>query len=207
MITLFIDTSTDSLLIALFKDDLLLSKSFIEANKEHSKNAITEIEKLLLVNDINPKDINKILVINGPGSFTGIRIGVTIAKIYAWACNINVVPISTLKAIAISNVGYDYYISLLDARRDYVYAGIYDKEYNSYMDDKYMSKDELINIISKLDNILIIGDTEIDNYDVIKNQLDVERIYRYYKDEEGINPHKLNPNYLKKTEAEEKIGE
>ena len=206
MITLSIDTSTDSLLVALFKDDVLLSNTYIESNKEHSKNAITEIEKLFLNNNINPKSISKIMVINGPGSFTGIRIGVTIAKVYAWACNINVIPISTLKGMAISNTGFDYYVSILDARRDYVYAGIYDKEYNSYMNDLYISKDELIKNISNLSNVLVIGDTSINKYDVIKNKLDAVKIYNYYKDESGINPHMLNPDYLKKTEAEEKIG-
>lgn len=205
MITLFIDTSTTNLTVALFKDDVLLSKSSV-SSMEHSKYAMTEIETLFKKNNIKPSLVNKIMVLNGPGSFTGVRIGVTIAKIYAWALQINVVPISTLKAYALSNSGYDYYVSLIDARRDYLYAGIYDKKYEIVVNDSYITKVELLEKIKKFDNILIIGDCNIVDYDVIKNDLNVEKIYNYYKNEEGINPHLLNPVYLKETEAEEKMG-
>lgn len=206
MITLFIDTSTETLTIALFKDDVLLSTSITSSN-EHSKYAMTEIEKNFNDNNIKPKDINRIMIVNGPGSFTGIRIGVTIAKVYAWACDIKVIPISTLRSYAITNTDYDYYVSMLDARRNYVYAGIYDKNYNEIMKDCYISKDDLINEISKLKNKLIIGDTLLDNYDVVKNSIDVTRVYNFYKNDDGINAHSLNPVYLKKTEAEEKLGD
>ena len=100
MITLFIDTSTTTLTVALIKDNKVLEESTVSSS-EHSKHTMPEIEKLFKNNNIEPKSVNKIMVTNGPGSFTGIRIGVTIAKTYAWACNINIVPISTLKAYAL----------------------------------------------------------------------------------------------------------
>lgn len=205
MITLLIDTSTKTLTIALFKDDVLLSKSSI-SSMEHSKYAMIEIEKIFKTTNTKPMLVNKIMVLNGPGSFTGVRIGVTIAKIYAWALQINVIPISTLKAYALSNEGYEYYVPLIDARRNFVYAGVYDKNYKSIINDSYISKIKLLNSVKELKNVLVIGDSDLENYDVVENSLDVEKVYHYYKNNEGINPHLLNPIYLKETEAEEKMG-
>ncbi len=207
MITLFIDTSTESSTVALFENDVLLSKSSMESCNEHSRYTMIELQKVFDESNKKPFDVNKIMVINGPGSFTGIRIGVTVAKIYAWACNINVIPISSLKAYALSNKGYDYYVSIIDARRDSVYAGIYDNKYNSIMEDTYITKEELINKIKNFNNVLVVGNTNLDGYDVKNNDLNIENIYNYYKKEEGISSHMLNPVYLKKTEAEEKIGD
>lgn len=205
MITLFIDTSTNTLTVALIEDDKVLEESTVSSS-EHSKQTLPEIEKLFKNNNIEPKSVNKIMVTNGPGSFTGIRIGVTIAKTYAWACNINIVPISTLKAYALSLDNYDYYVPMIDARRRCVYAGIYDKEYNEVMDDTYISLDNLKEKTSNLSNILYISNDNIKDTEVSNVKLNVQKIYDYYKNEEGINPHALMPNYLKKTEAEEKFG-
>lgn len=204
MITLFIDTSTEYLTVALIKDDKVLKENTISSS-EHSKYAMVEIEKLFNDTGIDKKNVNKIIVTNGPGSFTGVRIGVTIAKTYAWACNINIVPISTLKAYALSYKGYDYYVPYIDARRGYVYASIYDKEYNEILNDSYISLEELLNKCEELSNIAFIGKSNKD--EILPNKLDVLSIYNYYKNEKGISPHALVPNYLKKTEAEEKFGD
>ena len=205
MITLFIDTSTTTLTVALIKDDRVIEESTVSSS-EHSKHTMPEIEKLFKKNNIEPKSVNKIMVTNGPGSFTGIRIGVTIAKTYAWACNINIVPISTLKAYALSKSNYDYYVPMIDARRSSVYAGIYDKKYNEVIEDTYISIDNLEEKLKELNNVCFISNDNIKNIDTEDVKLDVQKIYDYYKNEEGINPHSLMPNYLKKTEAEEKFG-
>lgn len=205
MITLFIDTCTEVLNVALIKDSIILGSSTISSS-EHSKYSMPEIEKLFKNNNINPKSVNKIMVTNGPGSFTGIRIGVTIAKTYAWACNINVIPISTLKAYALSYDGFDYYIPMIDARRGYVYAGIYNNKYEDVMQDSYISIDKLIEKVNVLNNVLFISNSNFNDIETVSTKINIQKIYEYYKDEEGINPHALMPNYLKKTEAEEKFG-
>lgn len=205
MITLFIDTCTEVLNVALIKDGIILGSSTISSS-EHSKYTMPEIEKLFKNNNIDPKSVNKIMVTNGPGSFTGIRIGVTIAKTYAWACNINVIPISTLKAYALSYDGFDYYIPMIDARRGYVYAGIYNNKYEEVMHDSYISIDKLIEKVNALNNILFISNSNFNDIETVSTKINLQKIYEYYKDEEGINPHALMPNYLKKTEAEEKFG-
>lgn len=204
VITLFIDTSTEYLTVALIKDDMVLKMSTMSSS-EHSKYAMIEIEKLFNDTGIDRKSVSKIMVTNGPGSFTGVRIGVTIAKTYAWACNINIIPISTLKAYALSYNGYDYYVPYIDARRGYVYAAIYDKNYNEVLNDSYISLENLLNKCESLSNIAFIGKS--DKKEILPNKLNVLNIYNYYKSEDGISPHALVPNYLKKTEAEEKFGD
>lgn len=205
MITLFIDTCTEVLNVALIKDGIILGSSTISSS-EHSKHTMPEIEKLFKNNNIDPKSVNKIMVTNGPGSFTGIRIGVTIAKTYAWACNINVIPISTLKAYALSYDDFDYYIPMIDARRGYVYAGIYNKKYEEVKHDSYISIDKLIEKANVLNNVLFISNSNFNDIETVSTKINLQKIYEYYKDEDGINPHALMPNYLKKTEAEEKFG-
>lgn len=206
---LFLDTSSNSLLASILDDSKALSESYGISINEHSKNTLTEIERIFKEANIEPKDIDKLFVVNGPGSFTGIRIGVTIVKVYAWTLNKTVVPVSSLKAGAISNVGYDFYVSIIDARRDCVYAGIYDKEYNNVIDEVYISIEKLNTIINNLKgSIIIIGNINInDKYTMIPAKLDSLKIVNYYKDNEGIIAHELKPNYLKKVEAEEKLME
>ncbi len=208
MKTLFIDTSSNTLSVALLLNDEIECIREINSINEHSKYTINEINEILKYTKTNPKDIKKVMVINGPGSFTGLRIGVAVAKTFGWSLNINVIPISTLKAYALSNVGYDYYISLIDARREHVYALILDKDYNNCIDEKYMSINELNDNINKLSGTkLIIGDIKIkDTLKHVNPILDIKKIYDFYKSKEGINAHKLVPNYLKKVEAEEKLG-
>ena len=192
MITLFIDTSTDTLTVSIINDDVILDAITLPSS-EHSKYAMSAIESIFDKNNIKRNSVNKIMVVNGPGSFTGIRIGVTIAKIYAWACNI-------------SNMGYKYYISSIDARRNYVYAAIYDSNYNNILDESYINKDDLINKIIKLEDYLIISNTPISEFNTVKPKLDIKRIYDYYKNDIGINCHALRPVYLKVVEAVEKMG-
>lgn len=200
MITLFIDTSTDILTVSLFKDDVLLKESKKEST-EHSKYAMSEIENIFKECNILPKSVNKIIVTNGPGSFTGIRIGVTIAKTYAWSCKINVVEASTLKCMALSHNNHKYYVPFIDARRGYVYAGIYDEMYNEVLPDSYILFDDLAKKLDGLSDYVLIGKSV--NKEVLKPIIDSNKIYEYYKDDKGISPHKVLPNYLKKTEAEE----
>ena len=205
---LFIDTSFSSLVVGLIKDDKIHERR-IESLNEHSKYLISEIDCLFKEFNFLPKDIDKIFVINGPGSFTGIRIGLTVAKVYGWALNIDVVPISTLHAYALScEFKKDYYICAMNARRENVYAGIYDSEYNSVFQEKYISINELNENIRKLDNAIVISDVMInEEFESTEPRINIEKIYNYYKNVNGVNIHNLTPNYLKKVEAEEKLGD
>jgi len=204
MTTLFIDTSSYYLNVAIIKDNVVYEKK-LEYINEHSKYAMSTIELLFTENNIKPKDIDTIMVVNGPGSFTGLRIGVTIAKTYSWSFNLKLIPISTLKAYALSYSNYNYYVSVIDARRNFVYASIYNSNYDELLKETYISINDLYEKIKDLKNIKLIGNINIKDINHTIPNLNIKNIYDYYKDEMGVNPHSLVPNYLKKVEAEEKL--
>ena len=206
MRVLYIDTSSDYLYSGIVVDDKLVSEVKEKYEKDLSKEALPRIIELFDKANITPKDIDKIIVVNGPGSFTGIRIGITIAKTIAWALNINITPISGLTAMAISCNTNTYKMPLIDARRGYVYGAIYDKDNNKVIEDSHIELKELLDKSKDLD-IEVITNNDL-NLSIKKESYDPDilKIVKYYEKSDGINPHLVNPIYLKKTEAEEKAG-
>jgi tRNA threonylcarbamoyladenosine biosynthesis protein TsaB len=202
---LFIDTSLSSLILGLVEDNKILSSKFIVLNNDLSINTVPTINELFKDVNMSPNELDKIMVVNGPGSFTGIRIGVTIAKVMAWTLNKEIIPVSSLRAMALSVTGYDYIISLIDARRDYYYASIYDINNNTIMEEQYISKIDLLNNINNLKGSKVLVSNKafmLDNNQVNEITLDILNIVNYYNNHKSVNPHHLNPNYLKKHEAE-----
>ena len=99
---LFIDTHDELITIAIKnKNDLYIKSQ--ESEYSHSVFTMPMIESLFKENNLNVKNLNKIIVVNGPGSFTGIRIGLSIAKTMAYALKIDINTISSLTAYLISN--------------------------------------------------------------------------------------------------------
>lgn len=192
MISLFIDTSLSDVFISLLKDERVLSTIHNNIPGEHSIYVTKYIEDILKSNNILPKQVNEIVVVNGPGSFTGIRIGVTIAKMFAYILKIRIVAITSLKARVIGKKG-EYLLSTINAKHNNYYVGLYDKNYNNILEE-FLPKDEVDNIIKKYNPLVI---TEEENYDI-------EEIIKYIKRFESINPHVVNPIYLKLPEAMEK---
>ncbi len=203
MITLFIDTSSSDVSIAIYKDNMILSSITKNIPGGHSIYTVSFIEQLLKDNLLVPKDIERIMVVTGPGSFTGLRIGVTIAKVYAYLEKIEVIPISSLKMRSISFT-HKNCLSLIDAHHDNYYVGLYDENNNDIMKEKFMKKDEVLEIIKKY-KPTIVGDREgkIENISYPKKNLDIIKIINYYQNFDSINPHFLNPNYLKLPQAME----
>lgn len=204
MITLFIDTSNQDVSIALLKDGKIINKITKSIPNEHSKYAVSYIDEVLKKSEITPKEVQSIMVVNGPGSFTGVRIGLTIAKVYALLNNIKVTLISSLKCLAIGNNKNKYILSLINARNDNYYIGFYDNNYNDVINEHFGNIDEVNDIINKYDDVLVVSNnSDNDNVKVI-NELDIESIYDYYKDKVKVNPHMVLPNYLKLPQVLEK---
>lgn len=198
MICLLIDTSTSNLIVSIIKDNEI---KYIYQEKilaEMSSKLLPIIDNGLKEINLKLNDIDKIFVVNGPGSFTGIRVGVTVAKTIAWALKKDIIPLSSLELIATTNTSKKYIVPMIDARRNNVFAGIYDNNLNCVKEDKLISIEELSNLSD---------DYEFSSYDningVIKPNIDILKIINKHINDEGINPHNLNPNYLKLTEAEE----
>lgn len=204
MITLFIDTSNQDVSIALLKDGKIINKIAKSIPNEHSKYAVSYIDEVLKSSNISPKEVENIMVVNGPGSFTGVRIGLTIAKVYALLNDIKVTLISSLKCLAIGNNKNKYILSLINARNDNYYIGFYDSNYNDVINEHFGNIEEVNDIINKYDDILVVSNnSDNDNVKVI-NELDIESIYNYYKDKDKVNPHMVLPNYLKLPQVLEK---
>ena len=167
-------------------------------------NVIMEkVEKCFKEANLESADIDRILVAVGPGSYTGIRIGVTIAKSFAWALKKEIIPISSLEVII---SGYDddkLLVPYIDARRNAVFGAIYDNQLNSIFGDKYIKFDELKKELENKDYIFISDDNLIESS---RPQIDIIKLIKKHAYEKGINPHSLNPVYLKNTEAEENLN-
>ena len=108
MLKLFISTYNELIQIGLFKDNNLFDKSEFETYKSHSEFIIPMIKEILERNKLNVSNLNEIIVVNGPGSFTGTRLGVTDAKMLAFTLNI---PIKTLNMEMIFLIPSDSYLS------------------------------------------------------------------------------------------------
>ncbi len=192
---LFINSATTNLVVAIIIEGKITYLYDYNDGSETSYKIMPIIEKAFKKSNITPKDIDKIFVVNGPGSFTGIRVGLTVAKVMAYSLNIPVVPISALEVMA---SGYDEdVISLIDARRGYVYAGGYDKSLNITYKDNYVLFKE-----SGLRGLFVSYDKF--SFETFLPKLNLIKIIKKHEDDSGVNPHMLNPNYLKLTEAEEK---
>ncbi|MGE5456315.1 MAG: tRNA (adenosine(37)-N6)-threonylcarbamoyltransferase complex dimerization subunit type 1 TsaB [Ignavibacteriales bacterium] len=199
---LFIDTSSSNVVVAIIKDTNIVSCFNKKVDMDLSVNIFPIITEVFNESKMVPNDIDTIFVVTGPGSFTGVRIGVTIAKTYAWSLKKKIIPISSLEFIATTPFDGEYIVPLIDARRDYVYAGIYDSKLDIKNKDEYISLSELINKVPK-DSVYVSYD--IINIDHIKPNIDIIKIIQKHKNDEDVNPHSLNPDYLKRVEAEENL--
>lgn len=186
------DTSLPDVSIALLKDGKLLSKIHNNVEGEHSIYVTKYIDDILKKHNISPKDVDEIIIVNGPGSFTGIRIGVTIAKTYAYLVEKRIVPITSLLARALGTSA-KYILSLIDAKHGNYYIGLYDDKHQKII-EKFASQNEIEEIKEKYSPILIDSSLEYD----------YEKIISYTKNLPSVNPHSVNPIYLKLPEAMEK---
>lgn len=205
---LYIDTTTSYLYVALWDENKVVESVSTKLDKDLSVFTLQKIKEMFEKANLEPSSIDKIIVVNGPGSFTGIRIGVTIAKVYAYNLKKKITTISSLQAMALSTKkNVEYRIPIIDARRGYVYAAIYDKDNMPILKEQYLSLQALLCAIENLpgDYTVITNDqTEIENKEEYSPNYD--RIISTYQDQEELNPHAVNPIYLKLTEAEEKQG-
>lgn len=183
MYTLYIDTHFINLVVGLFKDDKLLEKLCLESNS-HSINTINLIKEIMDNNKISVDDIKEIIVINGPGSFTGVRIGIVIAKMFGYTKNIVIKEISYSQALALN---YD----------ESVVVGI--KDYNGIFGAEFDSNHNLIN------DYFYINNRDMSNYQgniKLEENVDLNKVYQFLKTKDGISPHTLKPLYVKKIEVD-----
>ena len=203
---LYIDTSSSYLYTAIIEEGKCLSSISEDYGQGLSEIALPRIVEMFEKNELVPKDIDKIIVVNGPGSFTGIRIGITISKVYAWSLKVPITTILSLEAMAISSTNKKYHVPIINARRGYVYTAIYDENYNVVLKPQHMKLEDLKKELEQVEDYEFISNDEFEEELTLTPYIpDFVKIVEKYKEKENVNPHSVNPEYLKLTEAEEKL--
>ena len=189
MFKLILDTATKTLYAALLKDDEIFSEEYIEGRNDHAKNVVSVVEKLLKENGITPNDLNEVYVGIGPGSYTGVRMAVTVGKMIATNTKARLYSFSSLYMMS---SGYEGdVLSFIDARRGNSFNAAYSNDkiileeglrsseetFEKYNDYKKISEDDI-----KVNPLKVIKNSKYEN-----------------------NPHGLVPNYLRETEAERNL--
>lgn len=211
------DTSNLVLSVAIYEDEKVLDTFSSSEKKTHSVTLLPAIKNLLNKSSLKMKDIEKIIVAQGPGSFTGIRIAVATAKMLAWTLDIPLVGVSSLALIA-SNVNDNnaYIVPYFDARRSNVFAGIYKWENGDLVNivpDGHWVIDDLILEVKKLNSAVIFVGSEIEELTEKSNGIKATFFEDYDPHADNLmkiaknlpaveNLHEFVPHYLRYTKAE-----
>ncbi len=206
MISLFLDTSSSYLTLAILKDGKELKSLYEYLDKDMSKETLNKIKIMMDSLNLKPNDVSNIIVVTGPGSYTGLRVGVTIAKTYAWGLHKNLYSVSSLRTLATTiSLKNTYIVPIIDARRGYFFAGIYDEEYNEVLKDTYIKYEDLKEKLDTLNKpYKFVTTSKVEGIESIIYKPNIENLFKHIKFDE-VSPHTLIPNYLKKTEAEENL--
>ncbi len=180
-----IDTSSSSLSVAVMDDDLLKGEFTLNHKLTHSEQMMPLLDSLLSHLELKMSDIDLIGVSVGPGSFTGIRIGVAAANAMAMALDIPVVGISSLEAMAYTAGETAYTIvSTFDAQRDRFYFNAYrfeDSELKALEAEDVLEKEDLIKKLESYDKVLLLGDAVFINEELPLNVKKAKRAVRYVR--------------------------
>lgn len=185
--------------VSILEDDKVLYSFKEEIKIDMASKIVPVIEEAFQNVSFSVQEIDRIYVVNGPGSFTGVRVGVSAAKMIAWALKKEIVVLSSLEFLATTQVSTKYKVPAIDARRGYVYAGVYDEDMNVVLEDQYIPYEKLEKY---LEEGTLISRDNLPNK--VEPREDISMIVRRHQKDKSLNPHEVKPNYLKLTEAEEK---
>ncbi len=221
-----IETATGVCSVCVMENSELIAEYMTNITKTHSQRLMPMIEQMLDNSELEPKDIGAIAVSVGPGSFTGVRIGISAAKGMAMALDIQTVGVSTLDGIAYNLVNSytDQVCVITDARRKQVYTAIYEMpNMKKLTEDMVIPIEELIKKIKK--KTIFIGNATKLYADLLKKELgNLAQIAPQYlsiphassiallgenmlKKGKGVSHFDLKPNYVRLADAEIKWKE
>lgn len=220
---LSIDTASDLCTVAILENKECLKTLTVNDSRNHSEKIMPVIEQVLKETNLNVKDIDLIVCDKGPGSFTGIRIGVATVLAFHDVLKIPCVGISSLEALAY-NVKKDNLIcSLIDAKNNNIYFGLFKLENNEYtqLDDfSFKTIDEAVNDLKQYNSsITFVGDGSIIHNELLKNNFqncifaNENNLSSYSLGLAGYDTYKkgtqtsLMPLYLRKSQAERALEE
>ncbi|WP_202080846.1 tRNA (adenosine(37)-N6)-threonylcarbamoyltransferase complex dimerization subunit type 1 TsaB [Caldalkalibacillus salinus] len=231
---LAIDTSNWPLGLAVLQDGAIVGETNTHLPKNHSLRLMPAVEALLNDLDTKPQALDKIVVAQGPGSYTGVRIGVTTAKVLAWTLQLPIIGISSLQVVAQNCTGHDgLIVPLFDARRGNVYAGVYETNQDkthvtTVMNDEHVHLETFLHELRDAYNrtLLFVGQGAIQHRELITTVLGEQAYvarevdhtprgsqlaYLGFKQQGreliGEDIHAFAPTYLQLSEAEAKWKE
>jgi tRNA threonylcarbamoyladenosine biosynthesis protein TsaB len=194
---LALDASGIVATVAIASEEEIIAEYTIKHKKTHSQTLLPMIDEVMKFTELNMNDIDYIAATNGPGSFTGLRIGAATAKGLAQAINIPIVSIPTLEALAY-NVNYTEKLicPIIDARRNNVFTGIYKRQGNSLDIVKKqcaISIEELVEKINKIgQEVIFVGDGV--------------SVWQEYIQKNILVDYELAPVYMREQKASSVIG-
>ena len=176
MLILAFETSAKAASVALLEENKLLGENYQNTGLTHSQTLMQMCEDLMASCGKTVKDITAVAVANGPGSFTGVRIGVAAAKGFAWGREIPCYGVSTLEAMAETLGVYDgYVVPTMDARRNQTYTAIFRAEAGKLtriLEDSAISFAELGERLKKLKKpIFLVGDGAVLCYNTLNQEV------------------------------------
>ena len=214
MRVLGIDTSTMISTVTVVEDEKIIGDFNVNQEKTHSESLVPMIETLLNLLGLKLSDIDIFAISQGPGSFTGLRIGMTIAKTFAQVGNKKLIPVSTLKALALNSSSNSFKASMLDARGKRVYGAMYDENMNEIVKEDLYNIDDFSKLCNEknvdFDLVSEVGEKYKDKFPrarildfsynscIWKNFCNLDLL----KKDEDYDLYKIVPNYLRKSQAE-----
>ena len=177
MLILAFETSAKACSVALHDGQKLLGESYQNTGLTHSQTLMTMAEDLMKTCGKAVKDVTHLAVAAGPGSFTGVRIGVAAAKGFAWGAELPVYGVSTLEAMALSLGAFEGHVcACMDARRNQVYNAVFladSGKLERFSDDRAISLAELKHELEHIDGpIFLVGDGAELTYRTLSPELD-----------------------------------
>jgi tRNA threonylcarbamoyladenosine biosynthesis protein TsaB len=214
---LAIDTSSPICSVAILENDNLVDEINLDDGRTHSENLMPLIDSVLKRNKLDIKDIEMISCSVGPGSFTGIRIGVSTIKPMAEILNIKIASVTSLEVLARNIENAETIVSLIDARNNQVYCGIFDQKYNKK--EEYLADDisNVIEVLKKYENIVLTGSGTILHKELLIKSLISPKFcsennqsakncgkigYKKYVENNLCDSDTIIPIYLRKSQAE-----
>ncbi|ASN07073.1 tRNA (adenosine(37)-N6)-threonylcarbamoyltransferase complex dimerization subunit type 1 TsaB [Virgibacillus necropolis] len=221
MNVLAIDTSNQIMGVAIVKDNILIGEVVTNLTKNHSVRLMPAIVQLMNDTQVKPEELDEVVVAMGPGSFTGVRIGLATAKAMAWSLEIPIKGISSLEVLAYQGSFFASAICpFFDARRGMVYTGLYQWNHNKMElveEEVNMKMDEWLDHLAKEKKQILFLSQDIELYrSLIKEKLGdyalipdanfhiakPSHLALAGKGKKANNTHALTPNYLRLVEAE-----
>ena len=190
---LLLDSSNTSLTVGLANEEKLIDFISYEAWQTQSEHMIPELDELLDKYNVAREDIGGVMVSIGPGSYTGVRIAITISKVIGLALEVPVYPVSALQILKCHEKPS---ICLINARSNRSYIGVYENE-NCLLQDCIMTNDEAKEYISAHPNYVVCGETKYLGINGYESDIAQEMFMLIGKVEPCPDSRALKPVYLK----------